>query len=174
MKKQLLFALFLMCSIYGFSQGIYGVRAGGNISNLDFKDDPFLSNKHRNGFFISFFGEYELRGRFNFAPEIQFSAEGAKLKEIRLDYIQVPLLLKYRVSEKATLLVGPQLSLKTYKFEDKLTPFGGSVLGGLEVMITNEIFAEARYSYGLTNIFDKEVGAESRNNNAQIGLGVKF
>ena len=176
MKKIVLLLAFVFCSYYGFSQNSkYGVRAGFNISNLDFKPDPNgVDNKHRNGFAIGFFGEYKLTESFNIAPEIQFSAEGAKDENLRIDYIQIPIYFKYQVTDKLALGLGPQASLKGHDYKDGLQNLAFSGIGGLEYMISDEFFIDFRYSYGLTNIFDKETGLDANNTNMQIGFGLKF
>ena len=76
MKKALLFVLLVSFSaFYGFSQGTkYGVRAGLNISNMDFDPDATFNNQHRNGLMIGFFGEFGLSKSVAFAPELQFSS----------------------------------------------------------------------------------------------------
>lgn len=177
MRKILLLLTLVMCSFYGFSQNsLYGVRAGYNISNLDFDPEvpAGLDNTHRNGFMIGFFGEYKLSQCFSIAPEIQFSAEGAKEDALRINYLQVPLFFKYKVTQNLSIGLGPQASLKTHDYEDSMQNFAFSGLGGLEYMITDEFFLDFRYSYGLTNIFDDEAIIEAKNTNMQIGLGVKF
>ena len=191
MKKTILLLTFVLASFYGFSQdALYGVRAGYNISNLDFDPEvpTGVENAHRNGFFIGFFGEYSLSKSFSFAPEVQFSAEGAKDDNVlipsinqqerfslRINYIQVPLYFKYKIGQSLSIGVGPQASLKGHSYEDGLQNLGFSALGGLEYMISDEFFIDFRYSYGLTNVIDDNaIGLEAKNTNMQIGLGVKF
>ena len=177
MKKTLLLLSLLISSFYGFSQSsLYGVRAGYTISNLDFDPEvpAGIENKHRNGFTIGFFGEYKLSNSFSLAPEIQFSAEGAKEEALRINYLQVPLFFKYKITQNLLIGLGPQASLKTHDYQDGMQNIAFSGLGGLEYLISDEFFIDFRYSYGLTNIFDDEVGLEAKNTNMQIGLGVKF
>lgn len=175
-KSLLLFALFLT-SLYGFSQdALYGVRAGYNISNLDFEDDfaTLVDHSHRNGFAVGFFAEYSVSNKVSIAPEIQFSAEGSKQESLRIDYIQMPILVKFKVTDKLAIGVGPLASLKGHEYQDGFKNFSFSGIGGLEYLISDEFFIDARYSYGLTNVFDDEVGVEAKNANIQIGFGVKF
>jgi len=177
MKKTLLLLALVMCSFYGFSQNaLYGVRAGVNVSNLNFEPEvpAGVRNMHRNGFAIGFFAEYELSSSLSIAPELQFSAEGAKEENLRLDYIQMPVFFKYKISNKLAIGLGPQASLKSHDYEDGMQNLSFSGLGGLEYMISDEIFIDARYTYGFTNIFDDEVNLDATTENFQIGLGVKF
>ncbi|RMZ51130.1 hypothetical protein EB822_04570 [Flavobacteriaceae bacterium PRS1] len=76
MKSFLLTLLFVSVTSFSFSQEVnkdatkdqdkkstiedapeikWGVRAGFNISNLDFSPDPTFENKHRNGFVFGAF-----------------------------------------------------------------------------------------------------------------------
>jgi opacity protein-like surface antigen len=175
MKKTLILFAFVICSTYSFSQGgMYGVRAGLNISNLDFTPDPNFGNQHRNGFAIGFFGEYDLSETIAIAPEIQFSAEGGKSQDLRIDYIQVPILMKYRFTDRFLVGAGPMAGVKVWEFEDGYANFAFSVLGGVEFLITDEIFIDARYSFGLTNVMDNESAYEAKNNNFQIAVGIKI
>ncbi len=165
-----------MLATISFAQNAkYGMRVGYNISNLDFEPDPTFDNSHRNGFAIGFFGEYDLSASIALAPEIQFSAEGAKDRSLRVDYIQAPILLKFRIGNKVALGAGPLVGVKVHEFEDGYRNFGFSGVGALEFMITDEIFIDARYHYGLTNILDDNpAGLEAKNTNIQIGIGVKI
>lgn len=175
MKKSILLFTLLICSFYGFSQdALYGVRAGYNISDLDFDDALILDHQHRNGFAIGFFAEYSLGDKLSIAPEVQFSAEGSKEEVLRINYIQMPVLFKFNLSDCLSFGIGPQASLKGHKYQDGLKNLAFSGIGGIEYMISDEFFLDARYSYGLTNIFDDELGLEAKNTNIQLGIGVKF
>jgi len=175
MKKLLLLLVLLSVSLSGFSQDIkYGIRGGYNISNLDFEETPTVVNKHRNSMYIGFFANIGLSKIVAVAPEIQFSAEGAKEETLHLDYIQAPILLKFRLSEKIHIGAGPQVGLKVHKVDDGVKNFAYSAVGGVEYKITHTIFADARYTYGVSNIFDESLGVSARNTNIQIGIGYKF
>lgn len=177
MKKILLIAAIAMFSAYGFSQdALHGVRVAYNISNLDFepKVPTSIDNRHRNGFAIGFFAEYSLSSNLSFAPELQFSAEGAKEEAIRVNYIQMPLFFKYNVGEKVSIGLGPQIGLKVHGYQDGMQNLAFSGLAGLQYMVTDDFFLDLRYSYGFTNIFDEETTLEAKNTNLQIGLGVRF
>ncbi|WP_044398395.1 porin family protein [Lacinutrix sp. Hel_I_90] len=177
MKKNVLILTFILFSIYSFSQNaLYGVRAGYNISNLDFEPDvpAGIENRHRNGIAVGFFSEYYVSENVSFAPEIQFSAEGAKAEFLRINYIQMPLFLKYKITEVVAIGVGPQVSVKGHDYKDGQQNLAFSGLGGLEYSLTDNFFLDVRYSYGFTNVFDDETNIEAKNTNMQIGFGVKF
>lgn len=175
MKKILLLVLVLGYSFYGYSQDAkYGVRAGLNISNLDFDGESFPDNIHRNGFVIGFFAEFALSNKVSLLPELQFSAEGAKEEPLHLDYLQVPILFSFKLSPRLFFQVGPQVGLKINKVNDGIKNFAYSGVGGLSYNITPMIFVDARYTYGFSNIFDDNIGATAKNRNIQFGVGYKF
>jgi hypothetical protein len=201
MKRLLLFIILLNFSFYSFSQdeqskkeepkkeleikekesdgatfqGVkYGIRGGLTISNLDFDDLPTMANKHRNSFYIGFLAEIGLSRTISLMPEIQFSPEGAKVEVLNLDYIQAPILIKFRLSEKIKFGLGPQVGLKVHKEGDGAKNFAYSGVAGLEYKLSHLLFADVRYNYGITNAFDDDNSISAKNNCVQIGVGYKF
>lgn len=175
MKKLLLFILVLGYSFYGFSQDAkYGVRTGINVSNLNFDEISLPDNQHRNGYVIGFFAEYSLSAKVSFSPELQFSAEGAKIEPLNLDYIQAPILFDFKLAPRLFFEVGPQVGLKISKVGDNMKGLAFSGVGGFSYNITPMIFIDARYTYGFTNIFDNSFGYKAINSNMQFGVGYKF
>ncbi|MFH4966480.1 porin family protein [Gaetbulibacter sp. M235] len=175
MKKILLLVLVLSTSFYGFSQDTkFGVRAGLNVSNLDFDGTSLANNDHRNGFVIGFFAEYSFSNAVSISPELQFSAEGAKPEPLQLDYIQMPILFNFKLSPKMFFNIGPQVGLKIDKVDDGIRNFAYSGVGGLSYNVTPMIFIDARYIYGISNIFDDNLGIEAKNSTMQFGVGYKF
>lgn len=196
MKKILLLVSLFCFSIYSYSQdneteqvkdtvkaapknygskGVkYGVRAGLNISNLNFENDISFENKHRNSFFIGFLADIMLSKTISLMPELQFSAEGANQEPLHLDYIQAPILLRFKLSNKLHAGIGPQVGLKVHKEDDMVNNMAYSGVGGLEYRINYAIFIDARYTYGFRNVFNDNIGISAKNTNVQIGVGYKF
>ncbi|MEM9680453.1 MAG: porin family protein, partial [Bacteroidota bacterium] len=153
MKTLFSTALIILCLSFGFSQETsYGVRIAYNISNLDFEPDATFENKHRNGMAFAGFVDFGLTESISLLTELQYSAEGGKEEPLRADYIQMPIQLRFSIAEDLKIGLGPQVSLKTWEDKDGFSTFAFSGVGGLEYMITDEIFIDARYSYGITNI----------------------
>ncbi|MFD1613615.1 porin family protein [Gelatiniphilus marinus] len=197
MKKLLLLTVLLAFSFFGFSQEndsakqpvdsvkvntkgtafqgvMYGVRGGLNISNLDFDSSPNMANKHRNSIFVGFFANIGLSKTISLMPEIQFSAEGANEEKLHLDFIQAPVFFRFRLSEKIHIGAGPQVSLKVHKVDDGVKNFAYSGVGGIEYKLSHMLFADLRYAYGFSNVFDDHLNVEAKNSNIQIGVGYKF
>ena len=177
MKSVLLALIFVTMTTVTFAQEVsYGVRGGLNISNLDFDPDATFSNQHRNGFAFGGFVDYGITENFSAQIEIQYSAEGAKADELRADYIQMPIMARFSLGDKFAIGVGPMVSLKTWKNKDAFNTFTFSGVGGLEYMITDELFVDARVHYGLSNILNEDtVGTlEAQNTTFQFGFGIRI
>lgn len=176
MKTIFALIMFVSFTAQTFSQETkYGVRAGLNISNLDFTPDADFNNLHRNGFAFGGFVDYAFSESVSTLIELQFSAEGAKADEFKADYIQMPIMLRFKLGNSFTIGAGPMASLKTWKNQDAFSTFTFSGIGGIEYMITDELFIDARFSYGITNILDEDINnLEAKNNNIQIGFGIKI
>ena len=99
---------------------------------------------------------------FSFQAELLYSEQGADLnsnilnEEINLDYLQAPLLVKFRVFEIFNLHIGPQLGFLTNEvgtenFETKDFDFSGVAGVGLEL---GKLRANLRSHFGLTETVD--------------------
>ena len=96
-------------------------------------------------------------------------------EDLRADYLQVPVQLRFSLSDRLTIGAGPQVALKTWKSRDGFSTFAISGLAGVEYMITDELFIDARVTYGFTNILDEDqVGLEAKNHVIQFGFGIKI
>lgn len=199
MKKQLLLLLVLLISFKGFSQEddeaysdvAYGVRGAFNLSGLRFGESPkIFRNKARKGFAFGFFAEYPVSDRFLFVPELQFSAEGAHEEKLRLDYINTPLLFKYKIGDYFRISGGPIASLRVNKYSDKYPKtssysiktlneddfnyFAFSAMLGVEAIVYEPIFVDLRYHYGFTDMFADGYPLRATNSTIQLGVGIKF
>ncbi len=176
MKTLIVLLVFFSLPALTFSQETsYGVRGGLNISNLDFEPDADFNNTHRNGFVFGGFVDYGFSESMSALVELQYSAEGGKADDLKADYIQMPIMLRFNIGNSFTIGAGPMVSLKTWKNQDAFSTFAFSAIGGIEYMITDELFVDARFSYGITNILDEDLDSlEAKNNNIQFGFGIKM
>lgn len=136
MKKILTSTVIVIICSFSQAQEInYGFKLGGNLSNLvgDYPEDtePVITsdNKSKLGVNVGMFLEYEINNNFSFQPELLFSLQGNKYETkeeyfddftnqnekvtltqtTRLSYINLPLILKYHVTEKIDIEFGPQI-----------------------------------------------------------------
>lgn len=179
MKKKLLSAIFILSVTFTFSQILksakYGVRAGLNISNLDFEPDPTFTNLHRNGFYFGGFVEQSLNNSMYLNAELQWSAEGAKESSLRANYINLPVQLRFKLGDNFMLGAGPQASLKTWEANDNFKTFTVSMLGGVEYKFKEDFFVDVRAVYGLSNILDNDLAPQEATQVVlQFGIGMKL
>ena len=179
MKNILLASIFICITATGFSQSSkkytrYGIRSGINITNLDFEPGPLFDNSHRNGFFFGGFAEFPLSDLMVLNTEIQWSAEGAKAEDLRADYINIPIQLRFAVGNRWMIGAGPQLGLKTWENQDGFATWSFSALGGIEYMFTDDFFVDVRAVYGFTDLLDDNSTLEATQFNIQFGVGIKL
>lgn len=176
MKKYLFLLILVSFTTIGMSQDIiYGVRGAINVSNLDYAPDANFENTHRNGFAFAGFVDFGLSEKVALQLELQWSAEGGKAEELRADYLHLPILLSFSFSDKFSGLFGPKVGLKTWQDKDGFATFVFAGVAGLEYMITDELFVDARFSNGFTNVLDRDFGKlEAKNNVIQFGFGIKI
>lgn len=143
--------------------------------------------------------EYKFNPHFAIAPEVVFASQGGKFKALDLNlfgldvsktvtyntnYINVPVMFKYYVSPAFSIDLGPQVGFNVYSkysIEDvdkaidikdgtKGVDFGLG-LGGT-YNLTDNAFVQARYTLGLTKVFEGD--GDCKNGNIQIAFGMKF
>jgi len=138
-----------------------------------------------------------LSHKFAIAPEVVFAAQGGKCtsenpalshqqREVTFttNYINIPVILKYYLSPAFSIDLGPQLGFNVYssaktdlgdlgdkKDYTKNVDFGIG-LGGT-YNLTDHAFIQARYTMGLTKVFNDECN-EAKNGNIQLAFGMKF
>jgi hypothetical protein len=205
MKKFLIVSLavmFMAALLPQTAAAGVGVKGGLAMSTLAFSgatDVPPLTNikTPMGGVFFSLG-----LGLFSIQPEILYvrmgtrMEEGADWMEYRVDYIQVPLLLKihiipgpvspmiygggygaYRLAAKGVAEIGgtsePPVDLKDQiKTTDYGVVFGGGIDFKLAVI---KLSAEVRYNLGLANIaVDPDPGMSVKNKSLMILVGLGF
>lgn len=196
MKRIIFFGAFLSfffiaSSSSSFAQGIkLAVHAGANMGKLEGK---------------SFEDEFQLGYHFGVAPEIMFSRKWGiqpevmfnqtntntssefediykvslnELKEVKLNYLSIPLMLSYRPVSFITLQAGPQFSILMNKhstlLENGKEAFKNgdfSMLAGAQVNIL-KLRVYGRYGVGLANINDIDNRDNWKSQTVQLGVGI--
>ena len=206
--KKITLALLCMILAAGTAmaqkQFTFGPKVGVDYTHFwgkDTKNFRGLLNYQAGMFF-----EYRFTDNFSIAPEVVFASQGDKYKftipledEItgetlgykdtyityNVNYINVPVMLKYYVIPSLSIDFGPQLGINVYskkahdgiegdatfdnKEYTKTVDFG--IGFGLTYNITEEVFVQGRYTLGVTKAFKDY---EYKNGNAQIAIGYRF
>ncbi|PVX49944.1 outer membrane protein with beta-barrel domain [Balneicella halophila] len=185
--------IFLVVVAVAFfaTQGIaqdfnFGVKGGVNFTNLTGDDvDADMKTK----FNLGVLAEFMVNEQFSIQPEVLYSAQGADEDntELTLDYITVPVMFKYYVAPGFSLQAGPQVGfLVNDDYEASLgdvsvSPDTDDVFKtvdfglnfGLGYKFYNNIFVDARYNLGLTEVFD-EGDVDAKNSVIQFSVGYMF
>ena len=164
----------------------FGLKAGVNLATIT--GDVSGDFDSRTSFHLGILSEIEISEMFSFQPELLYSSQGIKDdifdEKIKLDYMNIPLMGKYYISEGISLEAGPQigflLSAKSdidgeeEDIKDSLKGIDFGLNFGLGYKMNCGLSFGARYNIGLSN-FNNEDGLGSVKNSVfQISVGYFF
>lgn len=165
MKKLLtLLLLFLISSVS--AQGLdFGLKLGFNFANVSGIDDF----QQRTGLSVGLFAGARLGDKLGFQIDALYSQQGAEVgntysdivQDFNLDYISIPVVVKYYLSDNLNIHAGPQMGIllndetsvlnQTFDaIEADTLDWLGTLGIGLDLPLG--LRAEARYSFGLTRV----------------------
>ena len=191
-------AVMALVSTASFAQ-TFGVKAGVNFASLTGDDAEGMDG--RTSMVFGGFAKFQVSEKFAFQPELLYSMQGATTSEsfwigeddvdvdvtVKLDYLNIPLMAKYYVTEGFSLQAGPQvgflLSAKAKveaggeeEEEDIKDDFKGLDFGlnfGAGYELESGLGFDARYNLGLSNIGDHDE-ADGGNGVFQIAVSYSF
>ncbi|HEY0046100.1 MAG TPA: porin family protein [Flavobacterium sp.] len=206
MKKVILSAVALLAVGFANAQDLkFGAKAGLNLANLSLDysgEGDFADNSAKVGFHVGGFVEIKFSEKFALQPELLFSTQGATSEfsenfgdgfetsyetKTALNYINLPIMVKFYPIEKLFIEAGPQIGFLMSakdKYEGSFTEideegnmttvsessdedvkdlyksidFGFNVGVGYE--FTENLFANVRYNMGLSDISEAPEGDE--------------
>lgn len=180
MKKLLITLLLLIAAKANFAQGIsYGVKAGLNFSNIYSTN---LNTDFKQGYLVGVYAKFDVIV-LAIQPELHFSNRGyveSGVKEVNLNYIDMPILLRIKVLPFVSIDAGPQFSRLVNKNFNSISTTVTTVptLNNSEVsavfgasMNIWKLGASARYIVGLSEL---EKAITSKNQLFQIALSLKL
>ncbi|MBH2005177.1 MAG: porin family protein [Sphingobacteriia bacterium] len=192
MRKLLLTLLgFTVIGITANAQGGFrlGVKAGANmnkISGQSFKDGYDLS------YHVGAFAEIDITKTIGIQPEVlwnqtttkranSFDAIYASLpQDVKLQYLAIPVLLRINVTNLITLNAGPQFGILMNKDDNLITNGQAafksgdfSLVAGAQLNLT-ALRIYGRYNIGLQNVNDVANQEKWKNQQIQLGVGLRF
>ncbi|HJV20372.1 MAG TPA: porin family protein [Sediminibacterium sp.] len=192
MRKLLLTLLsFTVIGITANAQGGFrlGVKAGANmnkISGQSFKDGYDLS------YHVGAFAEIDITKTIGIQPEVlwnqtttkranSFDAIYASLpQDVKLQYLAIPVLLRINVTNLLTLNAGPQFGILMNKDDNLITNGQAafksgdfSLVAGAQLNLT-ALRIYGRYNIGLQNVNDVANQEKWKNQQIQLGVGLRF
>ena len=201
MKKQV---ILIAVAIFSFgvmqAQDIrFGAKAGVNFAKLT--GDAIEDADGRTGFHIGGLVEFLLSDKISLQPEILYSQQGLQTKgndgfggefesKLKLDYILLPVLVKYYITEGFSVEGGPQIGFtakseqefsdedgtETFDLKDSVSGTDISIGAGLGYRLTNGVFFQARYMFGVSDVADDgDVFGDSLTNSVlSLSAGYSF
>lgn len=132
--------------------------------------------------------EYPISNNFYVQGELFYSAQGYTIEvdgdtqDVGMNYITLPILAKYYITEKFAVEAGPQLaSLSTFgnedlpdndPFYDSFNDFDYGIALGTSYTFASGLLIQARYYLGLRDFNNTEI--EATNQMAQFSVGYLF
>lgn len=185
--------LALIAGSATFAQGFHiGVKGGVNMFKIDGKS---FKEEFKYGYNAGIFSEINFSKKLGIQPELLWNQsqtrtttafnnmydEGiSELKDVKLNYLSIPILLNYSPSRLITFQAGPQFGILINK-DDKLLENGEqafksgdlSMLGGLQLNVGSAKIG-GRYAVGLTNINDIDNRDKWKNQGFQLYVGFRI
>jgi len=178
----------------------FGIKGGINLATIT--GDDFVNFDNRTCFHFGAVVEIGISENFSFQPELLYSCQGSDYGvddtsfvdtkaalfngTIKADYLNIPLMAKYYISEGLSLEAGPQLGFlisATDEFEGEEEDIKDFVKGidfgvnfGLGYKLDGGLNFGARYNLGLSNANDDEDLSDItfKNGVFQFSLGYFF
>jgi len=181
MKKVILFAIVLMGGVLNVcaQQATYGIVGGATLASSTFEVGGDTDNSTALGYHIGLQTQITFNETWSLQPEILFTSlyeTGDDAADDALNFIQVPVFMKYFASENFYILGGPQATflLDTDIDTQEFTKFNIGAGLGLGYIFSNQIFIESRAIYQINNSYIGDGDVSSRRNFVNLSLGYKF
>ena len=160
-----------------------GIKGGYNLAAVSFDGDGETEQRH--GFHIGVYGESFISESFSIQPELMYSQQGYEITNSsgtftqKLDYINLPLMLKAYPSKNFFLEAGPQIGLavshkeeydglfsSSQEYDPNNFDWGVNFGGGFKT--DSGISLGVRYHLGLGDLYDE---GKAQNRVFQFSLG---
>ena len=189
MKNIVLLGAFLIASTISLSaqESSFGIKGGFNAAFVE--TDSGFKTESRNGFHIGIYGENRLSDTFAIQPELMYSQQGftetngSGEREQKLDYINLPIMLKAYLVPGLYIEAGPQIGLaindkeefRNFLGESSVTrdpeSFDYGVGLGAGFKLVNGASIGVRYNIGLGDLYEDD---NFNNRVFQISLGLEL
>ncbi|TXK48060.1 PorT family protein [Pontibacter qinzhouensis] len=169
-KCLLLLGAMLSCHL-GFGQFVKEIRAGLSYATVQFQDAALQdATSERPGYFAGLVAQQELNKKWFLRQELVYAVKGHKQYYsssspalVSYHYLTLPLLVGYKVADKLSFNLGPELALvgpvmyrsgqhssNLHQLEN-LNVFDVSAMAGLSYQFLPRAAVDMRYSHGFRN-----------------------
>lgn len=189
MKKTIFFIATLFLMLNTKAQGVhFGIKGGLNASSLNYNDNSDMQTKI--GFNAGLLAHIHTSNKFwAVQPEIYYSQEGAKSKNnskisTNLGFINIPVLIQYMFDNGLRLEAGPQVNFlvnakeknggTSTDIKNRLNSADFSIPLGLGYVTKTGLGFDARYNFGISNIYKSDVAPKTHSNVFQFDVFYQF
>jgi hypothetical protein len=193
MKIKFFFSVvFVVVFSTGYSQSFHiGIKVGADLDKLQGQS---FSNMYSLGYQAGVFAEIGLDKKWGIQPEVIFTQSNPdtatkfseiykatpNFSQIKLNYLAIPVLLKYKLSKMIALEAGPQFGLLMNNTEnvsqnvkDAFKQGDMAIVGGVQLKILS-FRVYGRYAVGLNNLNNIDNQYKWTSQSIQIGVGYAF
>lgn len=150
----------------------FGIKGGYNASYFYSSD---ISNIFDSDIYVGLFSDTRLSNKWSFQNELLYSSAFGHR------FIEVPLVLKYHITDKWIVFAGPSLdfSINNDKNIDgrQVEPIGLSMVIGTQYNLSKRFFIEGRANFAITNQINtpfNTINTSFFRNTFRIGIGYRF
>lgn len=194
MNKKFLavFVIGMTIASASMAQGFHlGIKGGANLLKID---DKSFKDEFKFGYNLGAFTEIDFSKKFGIQPEVLWSQSTYRTAgnidevipdsksdfDVKLNYLQIPILLSYRPVKFLSLQAGPQFGILIDEDRTLLQNGGDAfkkgdfaMLGGAQLNL-GPLKAGARYAIGLTDIKDLSNEGEWKSRGWQLYVGLRL
>jgi hypothetical protein len=150
-----------LITISSFAQISVGAKGGLNLSSLNGINADNYETKAKVGFHVGGFVTFNLGRNFAIQPELLYSTQGGTIEsgniteDLKLNYFNIPVMVKFLTNSGFYLEAGPQLGFRTGdvdydNIEGSVENSDFSICGGIGFQPTKSAFGiGARYNAGM-------------------------
>lgn len=167
----------LLSGLSGPNSG-FGVKGGVNFAEINGSDKELLGNIDRyTTWHAGLFLQFALSDFFSIQPEALYSRRGYERNDstFRFDYIEVPILAVFNLTDNVSIHLGPQISTMVQAHEEdkevdlkRYNTFDYGVAAGFEGRISRFRLG-ARYSLGLADLIKTDKAGRDVNQDIKAG-----
>lgn len=168
MKKPILWVLLLVVTGTAAQQAKFGVTAGYLNARGSIKAEEISISASESGFYGGLLADFTLGETWHVQPELLYATvDGGEA-------LFLPIVLRYYVAPKLNFQAGPQFVFSLEDVPEDFTGVEFDLAGGIGFDITEDFFAQARYSFQLNNSYTGSEDVTVRGNYLTLGLGYTF
>ncbi len=193
LKAFTLLAVAVLITTFSHAQGFHlGIKGGANLVKMEGKS---FKQGFESGYNLGGFAEINFSKKLGIQPEVLWNQtntrtseqfgdlydEGfSELKDVKLNYLSIPVLLNFSPSKTVTFQAGPQFGILLNKDQDLLEngkqAFKSgdlSMLGGVQLNLGG-FKVGGRYAVGLSNINDIDNQDQWKSRSWQLYVGFRL